>query len=155
MRERFATILDRGHHSNTERVHMWQAGMELWRAHPLLGIGPGNVKVATVSYLTPQESILGGWGHLHSIYVNFLAERGALGLAAFLLFMAAVVWELWKAMMRALPDPWTFAIYKGSLLSILGFLIGGITETSYNTAVVKMMFYFVVGLALALARHET
>ena len=33
-------------------------------------------------------------------------------------------------------------------------LIGGLTEATYNTAVVIMTFYFVTGMALALARHE-
>src|SRR5262249_13386500 len=44
MRARSASIMDQSHHSNKERIHMWKAGYLLWKSHPLLGIGPGNVK---------------------------------------------------------------------------------------------------------------
>ena len=154
MRARAASILDRSHHSNKERVHMWHAGFDMWKTHKLLGVGPGNVKQLSVPFQTPDERLWGPWGHLHSIYVNGLAERGALGLLTFFLFIGAICVELWQALQRSLGDPWAFAVYQAALLGILGFLIGGLTETSYNTAVVKMMFFFVVGLALALSRHE-
>jgi O-antigen ligase len=153
LRDRAESIQDRSHHSNMERLHMWHVGLSLWKSHPLLGIGAGNVKAVSVDFQTPDERIGGGWGHLHSTYVNFLAERGALGLLAYFLFISALCQELWKALDAAAQDPYKAALFKGTLLGILGYLIGGLTETSYNTAVVSMTFYFVVGLALALARH--
>jgi O-antigen ligase len=141
LRNRAESILDRSHSSNKERLHMWHAGWVLWKTHPLLGIGPGNVKAVSADFQTPDEHVWGEWGHLHSTYVNFLAERGALGLLSYFVLMAAFGWELWMSRQKA------------ALLSMLGFLIGGLTETSYNTAVVIMTFYFIVGLALAQARH--
>jgi putative inorganic carbon (HCO3(-)) transporter len=155
LKDRATSIADRSHHSNVERLHMWHAGLELWKSHPLLGIGAGNVKTVSPEFQTPEERMSGGWGHLHSIYVNFLAERGALGLFAFFLFIGALSQELWVALRGAAQDPYKFALFKGSLLGILGYLIGGLTETSYNTAVVSMTFYFVIGLALALSRHAS
>jgi len=101
-----------------------------------------------------EERVWGPWGHLHSIYVNFLAERGTLGLLSFFLFMAALCRELHRAMRKSVGDPWKSAVYQASLLGVVGFLIGGLTEATYNTAVVIITFYFVVGLALAMARHE-
>ncbi len=143
LRERSESIFDRSHHSNTERVHMWHAGYALWKTRPFLGIGPGNVKAVSADFQTAEERLWGAWGHLHSTYVNFLAERGALGLFAYLVFMGAIAWELLRAGQ------------KGALLAMAGFLIGGMTETSYNTAVVMMTFYFVVGLAFAQGRHAS
>ena len=154
MRERAVSILDRTHHSNKERLHMWDAGIQIWKAHPLLGIGPGSIKEISVRYQTPEEKVWGSWGHLHSTYVNFLAERGLAGLLVFGVFMGALCRELWQALRRSSGDPWREAVLKGSLLGIVGFLTSGLTETAYNTAVVMMTFYFVVGLALALTRHQ-
>jgi len=154
-RDRAVSILDRSHHSNVERVHMWHAGLQMWKSHPWFGIGAGGVKVASSAYQTADEKIWGAWGHLHSVYVNLLAERGALGLLAFLLFISSLVWELRQALRATQKDPWRSAVLQAALLGILGFMIGGLTETVYNTAVVMMTFYFVAGLALALARHES
>jgi hypothetical protein len=69
-------------------------------------------------------------------------------------FIGALWRELWQALRRTSGDPWREAVLRGSLLGIVGFLASGLTETTYNTAVVMMTFYFVVGLALALTRHE-
>jgi O-antigen ligase len=61
LRNRAVSILDRSHHSNLEREHMWHAGIQLWKTHPLLGIGPGNVKQVSVGFQTPEERIWGPW----------------------------------------------------------------------------------------------
>jgi hypothetical protein len=154
LRSRAASILDRSHHSNKERLHMWHAGWQLWKTHPLLGIGPGNVKQVSAGFQDAEERVWGPWGHLHSIYVNGLAERGLLGLLSFLIFVGALFWEVGRALRRTSSDPWRTAVLQATLLGMAGFLIGGLTEASYNTAVVMMTFYFVVGMALALTRHE-
>jgi len=154
IRDRALSIMDRTHHSNKERMHMWHAGIVIWKSHPLLGVGPGNVKQLSVPFQTTEERVWGPWGHLHSIYMNFLAERGVLGLIAFFLFIGTLVWELGRGLRMPSRDPWTHAVYQSALLGILGFLIGGLTESLYNTAVVNMTFYFVMGLALASSRHD-
>jgi O-antigen ligase len=154
LRDRAVSILDRSHSSNIERLHMWRAGLEMWKSHPLLGIGPGSVKAVSLQYQTPHEQVGGSWGHLHSIYINCLAERGALGLLTFFLFIGALCRDLWRGLRKSSGDPWREAVFRASLLGVLGFFIGGLTEAVYNTAVVMMTFYFTVGLALALARHD-
>jgi len=153
LRDRAVSILDRSHSSNDERLHMWRAGLEMWKSRPLLGIGPGCVKVLSNQFQTPAEKVWGAWGHLHSIYVNFLAERGAIGLLTFFLFIGALCRSLWNGLKNSSSDPWRESVFRASLLGVLGFLIGGLTEAAYNSAVVMMTFYFTIGLALALARH--
>jgi len=155
LRDRAVSILDRSHHSNVERLHMWRAGLAMWKSRPLFGVGPGNVKAISVNFQTPDEKVWGTWGHLHSLYMNFLAERGILGCLTFALFMTALWRELWRGLRKSSGDPCRAAVFRATLLALIGFLIGGLTEAVYNTAVVMMTFYFTVGLALALARHET
>ena len=68
--------------------------------------------------------------------------------------MGAFSLELWQALQRFVSDLEQQVLFKGSLLGLVGFLVSGLTETTYNTAVVKMTLYFVLGLALAVSRHE-
>ena len=74
-----------------ERLAHWQAAVAMARDNPWLGVGFGNYEPAYDDYA------LLNWpyplGHAHNIYLNILAEAGILGLAAYLLFWAAVFWQ--------------------------------------------------------------
>ncbi len=151
-RGRAESIIDRTHVSNVERVHMWRAGIAIWKENPLLGVGPGNVKVASVGYQNPEEAKDGGWGHLHSTYINFLVERGALGLLAFFGVISAIFWELLRGYLRG--DTETQAMTLAGILGMIGFLAGGITETVYNDTEILMMTFFSLGVCLWYARKS-
>ncbi len=73
-----------------ERLAHWRAGWLMFEDRPWLGVGIGNYAVSYSRYTLPY------WydplGHAHNIFINFLAETGALGLAAFFGFWLAVVW---------------------------------------------------------------
>ncbi|MFA5975867.1 MAG: O-antigen ligase family protein [Elusimicrobiota bacterium] len=152
LRYRVHSIADIAHRSNQERLHMWQAGWQLWKGHPLLGIGPGNVKRVSVDFQNEEEKKEGPWGHLHSTYVNFATERGLFGLAAYGAFIAMLLYELVLGIQRSAGKD--RAILWGCVGGILGFLVSGLTETTYNASIISMMFYFVMGIGLALARRK-
>ncbi len=65
-----------------ERMSQWQAGLNMFLANPLLGVGIGNYNAAYPKYF------VGIWvfsrGHAHNYYINAAAETGILGLAAYL-----------------------------------------------------------------------
>ncbi len=153
LHKRAASITDSTHHSNRDRLNMWKAGYSLFQSNPFFGVGPGNVKKVSPPFQDEADRRTGPWGHLHSNYVNIMAERGGLGLFMFLAFFAALVKELWDAFRRS-RHAYDVLLYRGAGLAMLGFFLGGVTETSYNAVVVMMMFYFVIGLAKALAGHE-
>ncbi len=153
LRARALSILDTNHHSNSERLHMWHAGRLMWQSRPILGIGPGNVKSASPLYQTDEERGQGPWGHLHSTFVNFAAERGAAGLLSYLFFIALLTGEFIKALYRRNVADWERAVLWASLFGIVGYLLSGVTETTYNASTVSMVFYFVMGLGLAVARY--
>lgn len=149
---RVKTIAQPQQRSNLERLHMWNAAHEIWKLHPVLGIGPGNVKGASAPYQNEEEKKEGEWGHLHSTYFNFLAERGALGLFTFGLIMLAMFWELGKGIRLVSAEAKVLRI--SGILGIIGFLISGVTETTYNAGVITMSLYLIVGLGIASSRNE-
>jgi O-antigen ligase len=75
------------------RLFAWRAALELWKGHPLFGVGPGNFEVLSpaveremgAAFITPSA---------HNTYLRVLAENGAVGLAA---FSAALLLTLWGA----------------------------------------------------------
>lgn len=78
--------------SNLDRIRMFQAGVEMIKDYPLLGVGPANVKEVYPLYRrhdAPRFRI----PHLHNNVVQLWAERGVLALAAYLMLMVLFLRE--------------------------------------------------------------
>lgn len=71
--------------SSRSRLEIWRAALAAWRARPLLGWGPDTFGLASERFQTPGYW-QSAWGevtvHAHSIVLQTLATRGALGLLA-------------------------------------------------------------------------
>jgi O-antigen ligase len=82
--------------SNLDRVRMIEAGVEIIKDYPLLGVGPANVKEVYPLYRkhdAPRFRI----PHLHNNVVQLWAERGILALAAYLLLNVLFLGECARA----------------------------------------------------------
>jgi putative inorganic carbon (HCO3(-)) transporter len=155
LRARAFTITSTAYESNAERLDMWRAGRRMVWDHPLLGIGPGNMNLASPLYQSAKRRADGPWGHLHDTYIHIAAERGLLGLLAFLGFILVLASELWRGYRVAVvkEDADSKLILLTALLSLGGWLVAGFTETVYHDSNVLMMFYFVMGIAVATSRR--
>jgi O-antigen ligase len=70
-----------------ERLAHWQAGVRMFEEHPWTGVGIGNYGAAYERHAPAHW--YDALGHAHNVFLNFMAEMGLLGLAAFLLFWLA------------------------------------------------------------------
>lgn len=81
-----------------ERMAHWQAAWGMINARPWLGFGAGNYAAAYPTYA------LAGWkeplGHAHNVFLNVWAETGIVGLAIYIVFLAAALWTCWRAAQR-------------------------------------------------------
>lgn len=78
-----------------ERVAHWWAATAMWAERPWLGVGIGNYAVAYPSFALPRwDQAL---GHAHNVYLNFGAETGLVGLVAYLVLWAAMIWQAVRA----------------------------------------------------------
>jgi len=107
-----------------ERMAHWQAGWGMFRDRPWLGWGVGNY---TAAY--PRYS-LAGWqealGHAHNVPLNVAAETGLVGLAAYLLFLAAALWTCWRAAQSAALR--RDAVARAIALGVLGVLVAKLSH---------------------------
>jgi hypothetical protein len=82
-----------------ERMAHLQAGWRMLRAHPLVGVGPGNFTPAYPDFaLAPWYA---SRGHAHNFYLHIAAEAGALGLLAYLALLGALIRQAALALRRA------------------------------------------------------
>lgn len=76
-------------YSTAERLAHWIAGIRMYQAHPLLGVGIGNYPDAYPNYYV--TIFVNSLGQAHNYYINIAAETGTIGLAIYLCFVAAML----------------------------------------------------------------
>jgi hypothetical protein len=89
---RVLSTFDMKQESNFDRIRMLEAGAEMIRDFPLFGVGPANVKEVYAIY-RQQDAPRARPPHLHNNIVQLWAERGILGLVAYLLLLALFLRE--------------------------------------------------------------
>lgn len=97
-----------------ERLVIWQATLQLWRDHWLLGVGPEGFFWRYPSYLPWSAHADPDLLHPHNLWLETVAGWGALGLIWFLL----VVWQIWR-LGATLPSRAQPAWLMGGLLAAL------------------------------------
>ncbi len=143
--------------STIERLAHWVAGLRMFQAHPLLGVGAGNYSVAYALYKVPgwDESLT----HAHNYYINAAAETGALGLLAFLAVLAMAFWAAWRATRAAdwrsrsrglLAGVDARAVAIGCAAVLVGLCIHNFTDDLFVHAM-ELQFALTMGMLLRLA----
>jgi O-antigen ligase len=94
-----------------ERLAHWRAGQSMFTDHPWLGVGIGIYDANYVNYSLPRWYL--SLGHAHNMYINFLAEVGIIGFAAFIVFWIGVAWLAGRS--AASADGYTPALGIGIL----------------------------------------
>jgi len=141
--------------SNTSvRLLFWATGWEMFRRHPLLGVGAHNYEVAFPwaraqfadshknSPLTElNEQLLTQYAH--NEYVQILAELGAVGFLLFLLFCVALIVSFWRALRRARRP----LLALGSGAGLLAFAVSsGASAFSFRWLGSGLIFFFAAAL---------
>ncbi|HEY7091737.1 MAG TPA: O-antigen ligase family protein [Ktedonobacterales bacterium] len=138
--------------STLERLAQWAAGINMFLAHPVLGVGAGNYSEAY-----PQYSVVcwpDSLGHAHNYYINAAAETGAIGLVAFLALTVAMVfvgWRATQAMLRSDASGYGLALALGFFACIATVVVHNLVD---NVFVHAMELQIAVILA-ALLRLRT
>jgi O-antigen ligase len=132
IRERFADVgtdfqkFDHGDSitSTGLRLDLWRASWMLYKAHPLLGIGRGELEPALAALAAQgkaQQAIVNP--HAHNEFFSVLAEMGTAGVLALLLLYAGLLKPFWQHRRHADPDI-ASAAYLGLALTGSTILFG-------------------------------
>ena len=151
LRQRVISMTDLQGEGPRERAYMWRSGLAMWRAHPLLGVGPGGVKREYERHALP-EAAKKRTSHLHNTPLQILAERGLVGLAAWTWIWVAF-FLVGLRRFRSWPPEASRerALVLGSLAAIAGFLVAGLTEYNFGDSEVVMAAWAIMALPWAVA----
>jgi O-antigen ligase len=130
------------------RLELWQLGWKMFKAHPVLGVGPDNVKKVFKKFHPEPIGYLETWGSLHNLYIHQAAERGILGLGALLLLFGALfLFALGRY--RASNSP--YALW--ALCALPAYFAMNLTEISFQH--VHTAFAILMALAFASATERS
>lgn len=118
-----------------QRVWMGQAAINMFRANPVLGVGPGNYGFLYNEYKpsgTPQKPYQ---EKTHNAYLEILAETGILGMAAFLAIMLFILIRSWPRTMLGL------GIYASVLALLVHGLSFGILAHNYTWLALGLLWF--------------
>jgi len=155
IQERIRSFADPSDVTANERVYMWRAGLAMAADHPIAGVGPDNVLELYPEYRLPEDPWL-PWRrltHLHSNPVQVVAERGLLGLSAFLFVAAFGVWSAFSALRRLRGEDRSGASLRALAAASLGgqlaFHGAGFFEYSFGDDEVMTLYLLMLALPFA------
>ena len=94
---RLANALDLVNGTGFFRINLWQSAWEMFRDHPLFGVGPDNFLYAYRGfYITPAAWQEPNLSHAHNFFFDTLARLGAAGVAAWGVLLAGLAINLRK-----------------------------------------------------------
>lgn len=125
------------------RYALWEAGWEMWKDHPITGVGIGMFKFTLSQYPSPEYSFLFRKGLVaHNMYVSMLAETGLIGFLLFILLLILSVRNIFISRKRL--DPKLNPIANVWLIVLVALLIGGLTKTDQ----VDKLLWLVLGTSI-------
>ena len=147
---RLRTIGDLTDDTARDRLAMLDTGLRLARAHPITGVGPGQVKHLYPVWASP-EALRRSTSHLHDTPLQIVVERGVPGLAAWIAIWVAFFGASLRTLSR-IPagDEDARGLVLGSMAAIAAFLVAGLFEYNFGdtevllVAVALMTFPFIV-----------
>jgi O-antigen ligase len=149
---RVETIGDLTNDTARERLAMLDAGLRLVAEHPIVGVGPGQVKRLYPEY-APAEARRRHTSHLHNTPLQIAVERGVIGLALwvaiFVEFFSRSVRLLRRLPSEAAADR---ALVAGCLAAIAAFLVGGLFEYNFGDTEVLLVALSVMALPFVIER---
>jgi len=136
--------------ASPHRPHLWRTAGAMLADQPLLGVGTGRFSYFFRDYspISPRE--FGPfWGTAHNLYLQLGAERGLLGLGAFLWLVLAALGHGWRALrgVRAGLDPLGLA-----LIAVVAWLVYGVFQSTFYIHSIEVGFWALLGFMAACAR---
>lgn len=145
------------------RGELWSRALTAWRAHPLFGVGMDNYGAITPARLNAWESAQAKpltpadaytSSHAHSLYLDALAERGAVGAGLMMAMFMGWALMLWRRRPCGVPVGADCALWGASLAALLTTLIIGLVNTTLHTEL-AMVAVLWLGAARGIRPCET
>jgi len=136
--------------SNEFRTVTFRTGIEIIKAHPLLGLGPEGTKYHFQDYVPkdiPRPLPSGWYGHLHNIYLQYAAERGIPTMLMMVWLLLMILYDFFRSLRKLPPGRSNERfLLQGGIAVVLGIMVSGLFEFNLGDSEVLTVFLVTVAL---------
>lgn len=105
------SLFERANYALSYRLNLWETGLHMWQAEPLIGIGSNNYKRAYKQYSSrADDPFITNPTHSHNIYVEWLAETGIVGGLGLVAIMGLCIRWFRQAAAVCQQQAWPYAL---------------------------------------------
>jgi len=145
--ERISSISSSNDESNQQRLFLWSNAAEYAKAHPFMGCGYGNWKIASVPYVKYFMDEYWIPIHAHNDFLETFAELGLVGGLLFIsLFICIIFYTIKTCLSAAKTEVKLIAFF--SALGLIGYAIDAIFNFPQERPSSQIYFVFFVALNL-------
>lgn len=125
--------------SNMERIYLWQSATNMFKDHPVFGVGFGRFKTEYQGHYILPVAKNPKLGHAHSNVMQMVGECGAVGTVTF------IGWWLLSTLyvVRKWFSTRNFG-YIAFFVIFTGLLLQGLTEYNLGNSLVSKLFWFLL-----------
>jgi putative inorganic carbon (HCO3(-)) transporter len=139
---------------NDDRIAVYRNSLNMIKDHPFIGLGANTYMKNYKKYREPVEYrniVTKDYMYAHNNFLHMAAEIGLIGLGLFIWLLYKLFMEC-KDIYRKLEDDYTKIVSLSLSACLLAFLVNGLTESSLYYSRVAIIFWYIMGLALALKK---
>ncbi|MEI6328812.1 MAG: IctB family putative bicarbonate transporter [Pseudanabaena sp. ELA645] len=145
LRKRVGSIFGTEDSSNAFRVNVWMSVLNMIKAKPILGIGPGN-KAFNLVYPQYQRSGYSALG-TYSVPLEITVETGVIGLICYGWLIFTIFRQGWIALNRLRSDRDASGLWIiAAIATLAGMMVHGLVDTVWYRPQVQLLWWLAIAL---------
>jgi putative inorganic carbon (hco3(-)) transporter len=145
LRKRVGSIFGTEDSSNAFRVNVWMSVLNMIKAKPILGIGPGN-KAFNLIYPQYQRSGYSALG-TYSVPLEITVETGLIGVICYGWMVFAIFRQAWIALNRLRSDRDSSGLWIiAAIATIVGMIAHGLVDTVWYRPQVQLLWWLAISI---------
>jgi putative inorganic carbon (HCO3(-)) transporter len=145
LRKRVGSIFGTEDSSNAFRVNVWMSVLNMIKAKPILGIGPGN-KAFNLVYPQYQRSGYSALG-TYSVPLEITVETGIVGVICYGWLIFTIFRQGWIALNRLRIDRDPNGLWIiGAIATLAGMMVHGLVDTVWYRPQVQLLWWLAIAL---------
>ena len=145
LRKRVGSIFGTEDSSNAFRVNVWMSVINMVKARPILGIGPGN-KAFNQIYPQYQRSGYSALG-AYSVPLELTVETGFIGLICYGWMILTIFQQAWVALNRLRSDRDSSGLWViAAIATLVGMMVHGLVDTVWYRPQVQLLWWLAIAL---------
>lgn len=145
LRKRVGSIFGTEDSSNAFRVNVWMSVLNMIKAKPILGIGPGN-KAFNQVYPLYQRSGYSALG-TYSVPLEITVETGIIGVICYGWLIFTIFRQAWIALNRLRSDRDSSGLWIiAAIATLVGMIVHGLVDTVWYRPQVQLLWWLAIAI---------